>query len=904
VRKVNSKRAAARVLTAVVFVGLGLAAAFFGSTTTAPSALRTDSSQGDFRRLDAGGATTRSAAAVTSTGPEIKHGARVAASEFNGNVGRLPHARPDPLIRQGEAPELESPAGQKEQLPGATEPLQPSTPASSAPAPAPNVSFKGLDFASWGAGHPPDTVGDVGPDHFVQAVNTSIGIFGKAGGAPLAAFTFDTLWSAAVVPSGTACDTDNQGDPTVVYDPQDDRWIVADFAFVDVDSPPYYECVAVSKTSNPVSGGWYLYAIRADDPSHPYLPDYLKLGIWPDGLYMTANEFCFAPTSGCSSSGTYKAVRVWAFNRSDLESGVAVRNVVFDLGTTAYFSLLPSNMRTAIGAPPAGRVNLLVSLSRSLLAFEVWKFHVDYSGSGSTFTGPTNVSQAFYADAPDTVPTPGNQLDSLNDRLMMQAQYANIGGAESLWVNHTVACCGPLSPAGIQWAQIDVTGGTVATTPFQQQLYPSANDGLHRWMGSLAVDDKGDMALGYSVANATTNPDIRYAGRLAKDPLNTLPQTETTMLSGVTRGTQTGNCGATCIRWGDYSAMTIDPDGCRFWYTQEYYKTTGLNWQTRIGSFAFPSCVRADQTITFDPLAAKAYGDADFAVAASASSGLAVSFEVSGNCTVSGSTLHLTGVGSCTVTASQSGDSNNNAATDVSQSFTIAKANQTLSFAALAAKTFGDGDFSVGATASSGLPVSFAASGSCSLAGATVHITSGGSCTVTASQPGDSNYNAAPDIPQTFTIAKASQTITFGALPNKTYGAADFGVSATTSSGLAVSFTASGRCSMSGSTVHTTGAGSCTVTASQPGSANFEAATSVSRTFSITRPPCRVPKIVGKRLAAAKSALTRGHCATGKVRYRYSSKKDGAVISQSRSAGRVLPANSKINLVVSRGRRR
>ncbi len=894
-RDVTSKRTAARGLAAVIVVGLGLVVAFAGSST-APTPGSRKTYRGDFQRLTSGGAGKGSAAQVTSTGLEIKHGTRVAPAVFNGSVRTLPQTKPARLVRpEQETPELELPTGQKQPLPGAVGPRPASASVPSAPAPAPTVSFKGLDFATWGAGHPPDTVGDVGPNHFVQAVNTSIGIFSKTGGAPLAAFTFDTLWSTAAIPSGTACDTDNQGDPTVVYDPQGDHWIVADFAFANVNSPPFYECIAVSKTSDPVSGGWYFYAIRTDDVSHPYFADYPKMGMWPDGLYMTANMF---------QGNTPRGVRVWAFNRADLESGAAVRNVVADVGSTAYFSLMPSNMRTVVGTPPAGRENILVSESTTDFAFQVWKFHVDYSGGGSTFTGPTLVSQASYDfQLPHTVPTPGNALDALFDRMMMQAQYTNIGGAESVWVNHTVRCCDAGSPMGIQWAQINVTGGTIATTPAQQQLYPSANDGLHRWMGSLAVDKKGDMALGYSAANTSTNPDIRYAGRLVSDPLNTLPQTETTMLPGVTRGTQTGTCGSTCIRWGDYSAMTIDPDGCRFWYTQEYYETTGPNWQTRIGSFALPSCSKTDQTISFAALANKVYGDADFAVGASASSGLAVSFAAGGSCTVSGSTVHLTGVGSCTVTALQSGDSNNNAAPDVSQSFTIAKASQTITFGPLAGKKFGDADFAVSATASSGLAVSLAVSGNCALSGTTVHITGAGSCVVTASQAGDATYKAAADVQQTVTIAKASQTIAFGALQNKMYGAANFGVSATASSGLVVSFSASGRCTVSGSTVHITGIGSCTLTASQPGNANYAAATNVLRRFTIFPKPCTVPKVTGKRLSAAKSALARGHCRAGKVNYAYSPKKKGLVSSQSRQPGRILPASSKINLVVSRGPR-
>jgi Regulator of chromosome condensation (RCC1) repeat/PASTA domain len=231
--------------------------------------------------------------------------------------------------------------------------------------------------------------------------------------------------------------------------------------------------------------------------------------------------------------------------------------------------------------------------------------------------------------------------------------------------------------------------------------------------------------------------------------------------------------------------------------------------------------------------------------------------------------------------------------------------NQTITFGPLAGKSYGDPDFSVSAAASSGLAVSFNASGNCTLGGVTVHLTGAGSCTVTAAQPGDANYNPAPDVSQTFAIAKAGQTVTFGPLANKTYGARDFSVSATASSGLAVSFNASGNCTLGGVTVHLTGAGSCTVTASQPGDANYNAAPGVSRTFSIVRAPCRVPKVVGKRAAFAKRTIAQRHCRTGKVGYAYSRKrKKSIVISQSRRPGRVLPARSKINLIVSRGRRR
>jgi Regulator of chromosome condensation (RCC1) repeat/PASTA domain len=243
-------------------------------------------------------------------------------------------------------------------------------------------------------------------------------------------------------------------------------------------------------------------------------------------------------------------------------------------------------------------------------------------------------------------------------------------------------------------------------------------------------------------------------------------------------------------------------------------------------------------------------------------------------------------------------------AAGVFHSLALGKASQTITLAPLAVRTYGDPDFAVSAVASSGLPVSLATSGNCTLSGTTVHLTGAGSCTVTASQAGDTTYNPAPDLSRTFGIWKAGQSITFGTLANKTYGAPDFRVSATASSGLAVSFAASGRCTVRAATVHLTGAGSCTVTASQPGDANYNAAPNVSRTFSIPRAPCRVPKIVGKRVVSAKRTIAQRQCRTGKVGYAYSRKyKKSVVISQSRRPGKVLPARSKINLIVSRGRR-
>src|SRR5256886_9837511 len=197
-----------------------------------------------------------------------------------------------------------------------------------------------------------------------------------------------------------------------------------------------------------------------------------------------------------------------------------------------------------------------------------------------------------------------------------------------------------------------------------------------------------------------------------------------------------------------------------------YNVFAGMGTGLPTANFALTN-LKGDQFITLDAIPNQTFGNPDFNVFAAASSGLIVNLAASGNCTVSGSTIHLSGAGSCTITAAQAGNENYNAAPNVSRTFTIAKANQTITFGALANKTFGDADFNVSATASSGLAVTFTATGNCTIAGNTVHLTGAGTCTITAAQPGNANFNAAANVPQSLNIAKANQTITFNALANK-----------------------------------------------------------------------------------------------------------------------------------------
>ncbi len=231
----------------------------------------------------------------------------------------------------------------------------PSISSPSAVAPPPIKNFAGLDNATWGAGHPPDTVGDVGPDYFIQAINSSIGIYRKSDGVRVAAFTFDTFMSLGNF--GNLCDTANFGDPVILYDSFEDRWIITDFAFTldgsgNVINPPgNFQCFAASKSGDPVAGGWNYYSINTTGG----LGDYPKFGIWPDGLYMTTSMFDYA------ASGGFQNPRVYALNKAQMYQGAPTVQVVSFDAPASDFTILPANARIQTGTPPAGSPNYYLS---------------------------------------------------------------------------------------------------------------------------------------------------------------------------------------------------------------------------------------------------------------------------------------------------------------------------------------------------------------------------------------------------------------------------------------------------------------------------------------------------------------------------------------------------------------
>jgi S-layer family protein len=548
-----------------------------------------------------------SAAVATTSGPD--------AVQLIGPVSQDEDLRKLPYIPPTESEEEETRLKRHPDTTehGVADPMLPFNPPSLLPSmPSPIRNFDGVTSVTSGSNLiPPDTDGDVGPNHYIQSVNSSIQVFSKMGTTLSGPTTFNSFFSA-LGPSSPCGTSQNRGDGVVFYDHLANRWVVTDLAFPAFPGTSFYECIGVSKTTDPVSGGWWLYALQTDSSNPSFLGDYPKFGLWPDAYYFAVNLF--------SNTTTFNGVRVYALNRSAMINGSGSPNpgaVAFSIDPATLgdaYSLLPATFRTGT-APPAGTPEYFLAINSPAAAGTVenqvfaWRFHVDFNtpanstfgvGASHTPNGTITVNNfvdAFTSSTSNIIPqTPGApMLDALGDRLMYPVVYQNLSGSESLWASHTVNNNeNGTGPTAIRWYQFNVTGSTIPATPVQQQTFNNSADGLWRWMPSIAVDSQGNTSIGYSVSSFTMDPAIRYAGRLGSDPLNSLSQGEAELIAA--GGHQADGSG----RWGDYSALSIDPsDNCTFWHTNEYYSTTsGRGWNTRIGSFKFNSCGQSCPTVT------------------------------------------------------------------------------------------------------------------------------------------------------------------------------------------------------------------------------------------------------------------------------------------------------------------
>jgi hypothetical protein len=464
------------------------------------------------------------------------------------------------------------------------------------------VNFEGLsnqdNFDTFGFRvNPPDPNGEVGPNHYVEMINLVFGVFDKTGNLLLGPVDTGTLWAGFAVPD---C-TDPSGDPVVLYDQLEDRWLLSQFT----TRGPYYNCVAVSVNGDP-TGAYYRYAFLTTFDEEPFFPDYPKYSNWKKSYVLTSRDF--------GDLGGY-GISVYALEKNKMIAGNPnARSVHFFIDGNVPGNLplvgdglLPADIdgtrqpKEDAPIPIVGTQDDGAGYGATFDALNIWELSIQWKANpvASLVLAtqlPVASFDSIFPCAPtsrDCLPQPGianpaQYLDILSyrQRPTFRLAYRNFGTYEALVTNQSVEALPGV--AGVRWYEIRRTNG--AYSLYQQGTY-APGDGVHRWMGSIAQDATGNMALGFSVVNATdVFPGIRYTGRLFGDALGQMTLGEGVVING------TGVQRTTNSRWGDYTDMTVDPtDDCTFWYVNEYYTLAGqlsstAGWQTRIGSFKLPGC--------------------------------------------------------------------------------------------------------------------------------------------------------------------------------------------------------------------------------------------------------------------------------------------------------------------------
>lgn len=456
--------------------------------------------------------------------------------------------------------------------------------------PAPSLSVEGLsnndNFAAYGFNViPPDTIGDVGLNHYVQAVNLLFRVYSKSG-TPL---TPPLKMSSLFEPLGTACATRNDGDPIVLYDELADRWILSQFC---KNAPPFRQMIAVSKNGDP-TGEYYIYEFVMPNIK---LNDYSKIGAWHNAYYMSTDEFF---------GGDYAGSGAFAFEREKLLVGDPTASYIyFDLAsptTMRIGGILPADL-DGLNPPPPNAPGVFAGYMATEYgdeedAIRLFELKPDFvNPENSTFSEAFGSPVAVAPFDPTSTlgrddiaqPTPGEKLDSQSDRLMTRLAYRNINGIENLIVNQTVRSSplGEIYRAGVRVHLLQRSIGGEYSIIEQSTV---GDNTTSRFMGAAAQDHDGNIAVGYSTSNEEKQPSIFYTGKLATEQTGVFRR-ETQFVNGT--GVQT----AFGFRWGDYSGMSVDPsDGCSFWITNQYYTELSQNespfgWLTRFGKFKFSEC--------------------------------------------------------------------------------------------------------------------------------------------------------------------------------------------------------------------------------------------------------------------------------------------------------------------------
>ena len=433
----------------------------------------------------------------------------------------------------------------------------------------PGIPFQGV--------HPPDTVGDIGSNFYIQMTNADIGalfyVIDKNDGSAVAG---PSKLSDLANPTGNCAA--GLGDPIVLYDQYAGRWLMS-----EISASGNFLCISISATDDPLTGGWFSYVYNT-----PFLPDYPKYGVWQDAYYVGTNENF--PT-------------IYALDREAMLNGEPASPIIrAELPRLNGFGFQMVTPVDADGSflPPEDSPGIFIRHNDDEVHnaanadpdhdyIEIFNFKVDFaSGTGTQMLKQRIPVRDFDSDLCGLFnffcfPQPGTQntLDPLREVIMHRPQYRNWCTHESIVITWVTDVNGQ-DLGGVRWAEIRREHGESGDWYLYQEGTYSP-DTTNRWMSSIAMDGSGNIAVGYSVSSANIFPGIRYVGRTKSDPLGQLTTGEQTIIDG--SGSQ-----IVTTRYGDYTAMSVDPiDDCTFWYTNEYIPANG-NWETQIGAFSFPHC--------------------------------------------------------------------------------------------------------------------------------------------------------------------------------------------------------------------------------------------------------------------------------------------------------------------------
>lgn len=412
---------------------------------------------------------------------------------------------------------------------------------------------------------PPDPSGAAGPNHYIQAVNSKYRIYDKNGSPVTSSLNLSSLWAGS----------SNDGDPIVLYDRHADRWVITQFQLSGNKI-----LFAVSTTPDP-TGTYYTYSFNM-----PTFPDYPKFSIWADGYYMTSN-------TGQKNLAAFQREKMLV---GDPTAAMVGLNHAYS-SHYGFKCILPADADGAL--PPYGTPQYFFYFQDdswngvSQDQIKILKMEVDWNTPTNSTVSlhqtlyPSAFNSVFTTSWNDIVQKNSSQkLDAISSIFMFRAQYIRWSDYNTVMLCH-VTDIDNNNTGGIRWYELRENQATGQFSVFQEGTYAPA-DGDSRFVGSIAMDMNGSIGLAYSISGPNSFPSLGYTGRFPWQPLGQMWAQETIAVSGLSA--QSGG-----NRFGDYSHMSLDPNGTTFWFTGEYIGTSGSR-RTRIFSFEVQDFVGTPQT--------------------------------------------------------------------------------------------------------------------------------------------------------------------------------------------------------------------------------------------------------------------------------------------------------------------